>query len=606
MCSRDCSTASCWYWLILRRVGRGEDAADAALRASASSLICPSAEQRQLLELLLSVICAERVDLRLDALRSAALRGRCSARLVVGLRRGRRPPPTPTAHDSTTTAPRSSAAQTIPVRRMAASPWRGTGGRPRSSPMTSIVQARRGSRPNQSGTRRRREALMRVRSIAAVAALLRPRPGRRRPPHRADCDRLRAAHLGVVRGDGRHAAPGCRPTSLNADGTTSVQTSTTNIGAYMWSAVAAAASRAHHARSELVDPADAHDRRRSSTWSATATPASTTTGTTTATGAKLTVLAAEPSDEFHPILSSVDNGWLAVGLRIVQHSVPAAVARARARCTTRWTSASTTAGRNRVLFHYRPDDPVGVALLLRHRRQREPDRRLHRHRPRPAAAEGVLRALAHVPGHLRLELAGDPADRRDPHLLRRAGLRGRLPVQRHAGHAVVGRQHVRGADARPVRARGDAGRRTAGASTTRSPCDAQIHHGMVDAGYGVLGLLAVQHARGRLRRLRRRRDRDGPQRQHLQRGPHDRRPRLRPAARRARSPTRRRPRTPTASSRRTPRSSALRFAPDATLADLRALARPVPGHVRQVGLPRQRQRRDAARRPAPTSRSTRG
>ena len=29
---------------------------------------------------------------------------------------------------------------------------------------------------------------------------------------------------------------------LNADGTTSVQTSTTNIGAYMWSAVAAAGS----------------------------------------------------------------------------------------------------------------------------------------------------------------------------------------------------------------------------------------------------------------------------------------------------------------------------------------------------------------------------
>ena len=67
-------------------------------------------------------------------------------------------------------------------------------------------------------------------------------------------------------------------------------------------------------------------------------------------------------------------------------------------------------------------------------------------------------------------------------------------------------------------------------------------------GLRLLGLLAGQHPRGRLQRVRRRRDRHGPERQPVQRGPHARRPRLRRAAPAAsRSPTRRRPRTPTAS-----------------------------------------------------------
>jgi hypothetical protein len=50
--------------------------------------------------------------------------------------------------------------------------------------------------------------------------------------------RLRSRHLGLDRRDDR---PLLRPAGgrLESDGTTSVQTSTTNIGAYMWSAVAA-------------------------------------------------------------------------------------------------------------------------------------------------------------------------------------------------------------------------------------------------------------------------------------------------------------------------------------------------------------------------------
>ena len=108
--------------------------------------------------------------------------------------------------------------------------------------------------------------------------------------------------------------------ALNADGTTSVQTSTTNIGAYMWSAVVAqrlglisrreldarmARTLATLARMERYEPGGQfynwYDHR---------------------TGAKLTVWPPDGS-ALTPILSSVDNGWLAVGLKIVADSVPA-------------------------------------------------------------------------------------------------------------------------------------------------------------------------------------------------------------------------------------------------------------------------------------------
>src|SRR3954470_22591722 len=93
--------------------------------------------------------------------------------------------------------------------------------------------------------------------------------------------------------------------ALNADGTTSVQTSTTNIGAYMWSAVVAQrlglisrrelVSRlsrpvATLSRMERFQPGGQfynwYDHR---------------------TGAKLTSWPPDPTQEFHPILSSVDN-----------------------------------------------------------------------------------------------------------------------------------------------------------------------------------------------------------------------------------------------------------------------------------------------------------
>jgi hypothetical protein len=143
---------------------------------------------------------------------------------------------------------------------------------------------------------------------------------------------------------------------LNRDGTTSVQTSTTNIGAYMWSAVAAhrlgIISKRQLVRklSRTITTLE-HMERYGNTgqyynWY------------DHRTGAKLTAWPPHPEQEFHPILSSVDNAWLAVGLKIVSRSVRGRLARrARALYDAMDFGFYYRPDANRVLFHYRPDDP---------------------------------------------------------------------------------------------------------------------------------------------------------------------------------------------------------------------------------------------------------
>src|SRR3712207_518097 len=82
---------------------------------------------------------------------------------------------------------------------------------------------------------------MRLRSIAALAALLLLVPGATasaRGSHRHDLrDYARGTWASfVAMTDARSGLPA---DSLRQDGTRSVQTSTTNIGAYLWSAVVA-------------------------------------------------------------------------------------------------------------------------------------------------------------------------------------------------------------------------------------------------------------------------------------------------------------------------------------------------------------------------------
>jgi hypothetical protein len=142
---------------------------------------------------------------------------------------------------------------------------------------------------------------------------------------------------------------------LNSDGSTSVQTSTTNIGAYMWSAVVAR-RLGLISRRELIS--------RLSRTISTLEGMERYGGTGQyynwydhRTGEKLTDWPPQHDPNFHPILSSVDNGWLAVGLRIVENSVPRLSRRAGALYDAMDFGFYYRPSANRILFHFRPDDP---------------------------------------------------------------------------------------------------------------------------------------------------------------------------------------------------------------------------------------------------------
>lgn len=140
--------------------------------------------------------------------------------------------------------------------------------------------------------------------------------------------------------------------ALGADGERSVQTSTTNIGAYMWSTFVAQGLGIIE-RGEAVDRLD-------------------TTLTTLESMERH-----EPSGQFYnwydhtnaqkltywpptgepliPHLSSVDNGWLAVALQITRNSVPELSQRAGALFEDMDFGFYYRPEVNRILFHYAPD-----------------------------------------------------------------------------------------------------------------------------------------------------------------------------------------------------------------------------------------------------------
>jgi hypothetical protein len=140
--------------------------------------------------------------------------------------------------------------------------------------------------------------------------------------------------------------------ALGADGSRAVQTSTTNIGAYMWSALVAE-RLGIIGRGELVRRLDRTlstlermERHQPSgqfyNWY------------DHRTGAKLTTW--PPTGEpLTPILSSVDNGWLATGLHLVRRGVPELSARAGALFDSMNFGFYYRADVNRILFHVAPD-----------------------------------------------------------------------------------------------------------------------------------------------------------------------------------------------------------------------------------------------------------
>jgi hypothetical protein len=148
-------------------------------------------------------------------------------------------------------------------------------------------------------------------------------------------------------------ASGLPADSLEADGTTSVQTSTTNIGAYLWSAVAAErlgliSHRELVARlGRTLTTLEGMERYQGHfyNWYDHHTGAKLTVWPPT--GAKLT-----------PILSSVDEGWLATGLKIVSTSVPELSRRAATLYRSIDFGFYYDAAANRILFDYEPDTGV--------------------------------------------------------------------------------------------------------------------------------------------------------------------------------------------------------------------------------------------------------
>jgi hypothetical protein len=138
--------------------------------------------------------------------------------------------------------------------------------------------------------------------------------------------------------------------SLGDDGVRSVQTSTTNIGAYLWSAVAAEQLGIIQ-KSEL--------RQRLSTTLSTLERMERSSGGQffnwydAGSGAVLTSWP-PTGDPLTPILSSVDNAWLATGLRVVRGAVPALASRAAALYSSMDFGVYYRPEVNRIAFHIVP------------------------------------------------------------------------------------------------------------------------------------------------------------------------------------------------------------------------------------------------------------
>jgi hypothetical protein len=139
--------------------------------------------------------------------------------------------------------------------------------------------------------------------------------------------------------------------SLSRDGEPVVQTSTTNIGAYMWSTVGAE-------KLGIIDHDEAVRRLERTISTLEGMERHPESGQffnwyDHRTGEKLTVW--PPSGDPHePRLSSVDNGWLATGLAIVENAVPELADRAGALYDSMDFGFYYVPERNQILFHYEP------------------------------------------------------------------------------------------------------------------------------------------------------------------------------------------------------------------------------------------------------------
>ncbi|MGH3385205.1 MAG: glucoamylase family protein [Nocardioidaceae bacterium] len=148
-----------------------------------------------------------------------------------------------------------------------------------------------------------------------------------------------------------HEESGLPTDKIHLDGTRVLQTSTTNIGSYMWSAVVAEElgiidhDELVSRLSTTLDTLEGMERHEESgqyfNWY------------DFRTGEKLTVW--PPSgDPLVPHLSSVDNGWLATGLQVVSRSVPELSEQSAALFDSMDFGFYYRPEVNRILFHFAP------------------------------------------------------------------------------------------------------------------------------------------------------------------------------------------------------------------------------------------------------------
>ena len=143
--------------------------------------------------------------------------------------------------------------------------------------------------------------------------------------------------------------------SLSSDGTVSVQTSTTNIGAYMWSTLVAE-------RLGIIGHREAVRRLGVTLHSLETMVRDQASGQffnwyDHVTGAVLTAWPGTGAP-LTPILSSVDNGWLAAGLHMVASSEPEVSARANAIYQSMDFGFYYRPDVNRIAFHVVPSTGV--------------------------------------------------------------------------------------------------------------------------------------------------------------------------------------------------------------------------------------------------------
>jgi hypothetical protein len=284
--------------------------------------------------------------------------------------------------------------------------------------------------------------------------------------------------------------------SLRADGERSVQTSTTNIGAYLWSTLVAE-------RLGIIGHGEAVARLDKTIGTLERMERHPESGQffnwyDHRTGEKLTVW--PPTGEPRtPILSSVDNGWLATGLRLVERSVPELSDRAGALFDSMDFGFYYRPEVNRILFHYVPSTGEAVccydtivsesriASYIGIAKGELPQREYFgAWRSFPDSCDWSWQETRPV-GFDRTYFGVDVFEgsvRRDPR------------------HAVVGREHVRGAHAAAVRPRGPLGT----GQLARQP---PAHRGGADpsrlgpGGVRLLGVLAGERSGGRLLAVRR-------------------------------------------------------------------------------------------------------